>query len=98
MEHDEILDTINAYLEGYDPEFPGLDAAPPRPPETSEPRPIRKEVPTVGCVVQRSDAQNAKKNAWLLETPPPPPLRQKAAEPPTPARPGLEPEIGRAHV
>lgn len=93
MEHDEILETINAYLEGYDPEFPGLDAAPPRPTETptSQPATTRKEVPTVGCIVQRSDAQNARKNAWLTETTPPPPPRKKAAEPPTPARPGLNP-------
>lgn len=92
MEHDEILDTINAYLEGYDPEFPSLDAAPPQPskPPQYQPTAIRKEIPTVGCIVQRSDAQNARKNAWLLEAPPPPPPpKKKPAE--TPPRPSLQP-------
>lgn len=88
MDNDEILDAINALLTGYDPEFPALDAEPPAPKPTTT---TRKEVPTVGCVVQRSDAQNRQKNAWLLETPPLPPPRKTTAEQPAPVRPGLQP-------
>lgn len=116
MENDQILEQINAYLAGYDPDYPGLDDAPPRPAEppapTTTPRAERKEVPTVGCIVQRSDAANRRKNAWLTTVPPPPPPRRKTSETPPPQRPSLQParvmgplppppivvEIGPGHV
>lgn len=89
MEHNDILEAIDTYLNGYDPEFPALDAEPPRPPVPKPTATTRKEVPTVGCVVQRSDAQNRRKNAWLTTVPPPPPLKKKPAE--TTPRPSLQP-------
>lgn len=110
----QILEAINAYLNGYDPEYPGLGEAPPKPPEPPTPKATaaRKEVPTVGCIVQRSDAANRRKNAWLTTAPPPPPPRRKAPEKPRPSRSSRQParvmgplppppitvEIGPGHV
>ncbi|XP_024887905.1 lysine-rich arabinogalactan protein 19-like [Temnothorax curvispinosus] len=41
--------------------------------------PLRKNVPTVGCMVQRSDHQHRRKMEWLTTPPPPRPARRITA-------------------
>jgi len=83
MESEDVLNAINQLLdettpnEPYDPAFPGLDrgwwkrkTAEILGTET-KPVPTTRKVPTVGCVIQRSDQQQRQKQQWLT-TPPPP--------------------------
>jgi len=95
MESEDVLNAIDQLLyetapnEPYDPAFPGLDRGWWKQ-KTAEilgteakPAPTTRKVPTVGCVIQRSDQQQRQKQQWL--TTPPPPLRPAD---PSPARTG----------
>lgn len=91
---DEILDD-SAPAE-YDPANPGLaftSGTLATSPEESRPLPTsRSKLPRVGTVVQRSDADQARKRKWLLSTPPPLPRRRPATTPPpAPKKPTLQP-------
>lgn len=91
---ESILEAISKLLddappEEYDPTNPGIQppAAVIRPPPTTS-----GKLPRVGTVVQRSDADQAKKYAWLMTPPPPLPRRRPApTPPPEPKRPTLQP-------
>ncbi|XP_011877160.1 PREDICTED: lysine-rich arabinogalactan protein 19-like [Vollenhovia emeryi] len=97
-EHD-VLAEIDALLrdtEPYDPAAPAIGdqwvrlyrADPEAEPPPARPT-TQRAVPRVGTVIQRSDATNERKRAWLLSVPPPLPPRPA----PTPAapRPTLQP-------
>lgn len=73
MEHDDdILAAITSLIDEYDPAAPAINeewirlyrADPPTP--TLLPRATNSVVPRVGTIVQRSDAMNRRKQAWLV--------------------------------
>jgi len=59
------------------------------PPITPVSEPLAKPAPKVGITIQRSDAANKRKQAWLLETPPP---VRKRPPPSEPQHPSLQPQ------
>jgi len=95
MDSEEVLKAIDQILneavpdEPYDPAFPGLDRGWWKRKTadvlgtTEQPTPIitTRKVPTVGCVVQRSDQQQRQKQQWLTTPPPPRPARRPAVRP-----------------